>query len=66
MTEPGWTITEAVGQLHPHISRRELARLLAEAKPIGVRRGGVGRRGAVYDIKDIMRAHAEWVRSKAP
>jgi hypothetical protein len=61
----GWTITEAVSQLHPPIRRWELARLLSHVKPVGVRCGRRGRRPAVYPIADVMRLHAGWVRDQA-
>jgi hypothetical protein len=61
----GWTITEAVGQLHPPIRRWDLARALRHVEPVGVRHGRLGRKAAVYPIAEIMRVHAEWVRDRA-
>jgi len=64
MTDLGWTISEAVGQLHPHITRRELARRLSAAgvEPCGTKHGRMGRRPKSYPIDAIMRVHAEWMR----
>ena len=61
----GWTISEAAGHLHPPIPRRELARRLSVVPPVGTLYGGRGRRAKVYPVREIMRAHAEWVRERA-
>jgi hypothetical protein len=58
----GWTIAEAVHHLHPAIKPRELARLLADVKPCGVRHGRLGRRPKVYPVDAILRVHADWAR----
>lgn len=60
----GWTISEAVHQLHPPIKRRDLARLMAGTPPVGRRYGRLGRRPEVFSIEDLLRVHAKWVRSR--
>jgi hypothetical protein len=66
MTDLGWTISEAVGQLHPPIERRELARRLAWAGvvPCGTKHGRMGRRPKSYPISEIMRVHAAWCHGR--
>ena len=60
----GWTITEAAGQLHPPIPRRELARRLSAVHPVGALYGRRGRRPKVYPLRAIMEIHARWVRER--
>jgi hydroxymethylpyrimidine/phosphomethylpyrimidine kinase len=60
----GWTIAEAVHHLHPAISRRDLARVLADVEPSGFRHGMLGRRAKLYPIDEILRRHADWARER--
>lgn len=60
----GWTITEAAGQLHPPIPRRELARRLSAVHPVGALYGRRGRRAKVYPLREILLVHARWVRER--
>jgi hypothetical protein len=51
--------------LDPPIPRRELARRLKDVAPCGSEFGRKGRRPKLYPVKEIMLAHADWVRSLA-
>lgn len=59
------TITDAAQAMDPPIPRRELARRLKGVTTVGTEYGRRGRRAALYPIDAIMRAHAEWVRSRS-
>lgn len=56
------TVAEAVGHLHPRVSRRTLGRIIESAglKPIGVRRSDRGRPAIEYDLAEINKAHTAW------
>jgi hypothetical protein len=63
LSEPTWTIGDALSFLHPEPPRRTLSRWLAALTPVGERtlpQGGPPAR--TYPAKDVMRAHAAWVR----
>lgn len=58
------TINDAARSLHPPIPRRELARRLKNTAPTGSVYGRRGRRAQTFPVDAILRAHAEWVRSR--
>ena len=59
------TLTEAASVLDPPMPRRELARRLKHVPPRSTVYGRRGRRAAEYPVDEILRAHAEWVRTVA-
>ena len=59
------TLADAAAAMQPPIPRRELARRLREVAPVGSVYGRRGRRAALYPLAEILRAHAEWVRSRS-
>lgn len=61
----GLTISDAAEAMRPPIPRRELARRLKDVASVGTEYGRRGRRAALYPVDAIMRAHAEWVRSRS-
>lgn len=59
------TISDAAAAMRPPMPRRELARRLREVAPVGTQWGRRGARAKLYPVTEIMRAHAEWVRSRS-
>lgn len=59
------TLKDAAAAMSPPIPRRELARRLKGVAAVGTQYGNRGRRAALYPVDAIMRAHAEWVRSRS-
>lgn len=60
----GMTIRDGAAAMRPPMPPRELSRRLKDVKPIGTQYGRRGRRPALYPVAEILRAHAEWVRSR--
>lgn len=60
----GWTVAEALAELHPRVSRRTLVRIIEAAgvQPTGRRRPVRGRPAFEYQLADLQRAHAAWAR----
>ncbi|WP_066373938.1 hypothetical protein [Herbidospora mongoliensis] len=70
MTVLGWTLEDAVAMLHPAMTGPEVRALvmLFGLSPIGHRTIGRGRPPAVYDIGQLLQAHAAVIstRSRQP
>jgi hypothetical protein len=64
-TVSAMTLSDAAQVMDPPIPRRELARRLKDVATVGTQYGGRGRRGRLYPIDAIMRAHAAWVRERS-
>ena len=62
----GMTITDGAAAMVPPMPRRELARRLRGVAAIGQTYGAKGRRAAAYPVGEILKAHAAWLREKAP
>lgn len=60
----GLTITDGAKAMTPPMPRRELARRLKDAAPVGTQYGRRGARARLYAVADIMKAHAEWMRGR--
>ena len=62
MSEPHWTLMEAVEHLDPPIKRRTLSDLLAPHRSQARKRyGRAGRPAWAYPVSLILKAHRDWL-----